>query len=225
MNKNLVQVSKPKCTESKVYYTHYHINKHYTISEDYSPGSYKGPTTRSRTSSSQSTDGTHRVSEIPAVTCVRLSPPVMAFVKILAMFLVAVLKWQSDSASITAPQCPPNSTYESIQWCQSACDNLDSDTKTCILDEIFCACNEGFIAKHGLHFGPVECIKAEECNVTCRPNKHYEPRASGCQPTCDHPTVPEICDKKKSPQCVCNEGYILSGSKCVQKDECIRPKP
>ncbi|XP_075134194.1 serine protease inhibitor swm-1-like [Leptodactylus fuscus] len=141
-----------------------------------------------------------------------------------SVFLVAILQWKVESFVLPAPNCPENSTYGGYGTCYLTCGNVgtvDALGKACPLILLYtCKCNEGFLAQSGTSGETVQCVRPEECKATCGPNKHYEPYGSGCQPTCEDPIVPKICDKECSPKCVCNEGYVLSGNNCVKPTEC-----
>ena len=52
----------------------------------------------------------------------------------------------------------------------------------------------------------------------CGLNQHYEVATSACQPTCT-----DLNPRRCEPQvegCVCNDGYVLSGTECVTLNDC-----
>ncbi|XP_014902117.1 zonadhesin, like [Poecilia latipinna] len=60
------------------------------------------------------------------------------------------------------------------------------------------------------------------CPLKCLAGSHYEPCASACpQPSCQDPAGPGgSCKHPCVEGCVCNEGLVLSGDKCVPLSEC-----
>ncbi|KAF7242489.1 IgGFc-binding protein [Varanus komodoensis] len=58
------------------------------------------------------------------------------------------------------------------------------------------------------------------CPLTCPPNSHYEPCAKGCSQTCISLYTPVPCPASCEEGCVCNEGFVTSGSGCVPIAEC-----
>lgn len=58
------------------------------------------------------------------------------------------------------------------------------------------------------------------CAVKCSIHSHYEICAIGCPATCQSLTPPQGCDAKCEEGCACDEGYILSGDRCVPFSEC-----
>ncbi|XP_040271448.1 zonadhesin-like isoform X1 [Bufo bufo] len=141
----------------------------------------------------------------------------MVFLRISVVFLVAVLQWQADCNVLptsAVPQCPPDQHYGIIGGCDLTCDSVDLGTICLPYAYRGCRCNDGLIPQSGTD----ECVKPEDCNAKCGPNKHYEPCGSNCQPKCGNPDVPSDCGC--SPRCVCDEGYILSGFDCVKKTDC-----
>ncbi|XP_071969243.1 IgGFc-binding protein-like [Engystomops pustulosus] len=151
----------------------------------------------------------------------------MGFLTLSTVCLVAILKGMVESESVTPPKCPENSTYRDHGFCYLRCDNIDtfSPEDVCILPLAFgCTCDDGFLEQTRTSGEPLQCVRPKDCNVTCGPNKTFVPNAYGCQPTCDEPIVPKICYQQRSPKCVCNDGYILSGKNCVKPTECEKTK-
>ncbi|XP_053546112.1 IgGFc-binding protein-like [Bombina bombina] len=58
------------------------------------------------------------------------------------------------------------------------------------------------------------------CLPQCPENSHYEACGSACPPTCSDRTSPERCTQPCKETCQCNDGYILSGDKCVPVENC-----
>ncbi|XP_067468831.1 IgGFc-binding protein-like [Thunnus thynnus] len=54
----------------------------------------------------------------------------------------------------------------------------------------------------------------------CPENSHYEFCGSGCPATCANPNTPLNCNATCVETCVCNDGFLLSGTKCVPKAQC-----
>ncbi|XP_044028582.1 IgGFc-binding protein-like [Siniperca chuatsi] len=54
----------------------------------------------------------------------------------------------------------------------------------------------------------------------CPENSHYEFCGSGCPATCANPNTPTKCNAPCVESCVCNDGFMLSGTKCVPKAQC-----
>ncbi|KAM4651760.1 zonadhesin-like isoform 2-T2 [Discoglossus pictus] len=120
--------------------------------------------------------------------------------------------------------CPPNSHHRGGRSCQRSCVNVNKPLMACTLNIVYgCFCDKGYILKHSVRpTGPVNCVPPTECDVTCPPHMHYEPYATGCQPTCSEPEVQAPCTLENQPRCVCDEGYMLSDnySNCVPLTEC-----
>ncbi|XP_061173301.1 zonadhesin-like [Saccostrea echinata] len=69
-------------------------------------------------------------------------------------------------------------------------------------------------------FGKVVWRKTDFCPLACSENAVYNPAIVGCPRTCSDPEGESKCDLVPQEGCVCKEGYILSGEKCVLEDEC-----
>lgn len=54
----------------------------------------------------------------------------------------------------------------------------------------------------------------------CQKNSHYEFCGSGCPATCANPNTPAKCNATCVERCVCDDGFVLSGTKCVPKAQC-----
>uniref|UniRef100_A0A8C4T5G8 IgGFc-binding protein-like n=1 Tax=Erpetoichthys calabaricus TaxID=27687 RepID=A0A8C4T5G8_ERPCA len=62
--------------------------------------------------------------------------------------------------------------------------------------------------------------KLADCPMDCPANSHYESCASPCSVTCPFAEINPVCEKGCVEACVCNDGYALSGGKCVPKTSC-----
>ncbi|XP_061572588.1 IgGFc-binding protein [Cololabis saira] len=58
------------------------------------------------------------------------------------------------------------------------------------------------------------------CAVKCPINSHYEISATGCPATCQSLAPPQGCQADCQEGCTCDEGYILSGKRCVPFAQC-----
>ncbi|TSO05463.1 IgGFc-binding protein [Bagarius yarrelli] len=52
----------------------------------------------------------------------------------------------------------------------------------------------------------------------CTVNSHFE--SCACPATCENPTPSAVCKANCVETCVCDEGYLWSGNKCVPKSQC-----
>ncbi|XP_018540526.2 IgGFc-binding protein [Lates calcarifer] len=55
---------------------------------------------------------------------------------------------------------------------------------------------------------------------TCPENSHYEFCGNACPATCENPDAATHCRKSCVETCVCDKGFLLSGTKCVPKAQC-----
>ncbi|CAN9509807.1 unnamed protein product [Ophioblennius macclurei] len=60
------------------------------------------------------------------------------------------------------------------------------------------------------------------CPLNCPSGSHYSPCGPACsQPSCQNPAGPSgPCNQPCVEGCFCNEGFVLSGDKCVPLDQC-----
>lgn len=152
----------------------------------------------------------------------------MGFLRFHAVFLVAILQQQMDCFIVPYTKsdfnCPPKSHVGTASICNLSCGNVDYTGRMCIALAVpGCQCDHGLLAQTGTSGESIECVTPEDCKAACGPNKHYDPSAPGCQPTCENPSLPEVCDFSFVPKCVCNKGYILSERSkysCVKPNEC-----
>jgi len=54
----------------------------------------------------------------------------------------------------------------------------------------------------------------------CPPNSHYEAAGIACANTCRNRQAANRCTKPKVEGCFCDDGFVLSGDKCVPVSEC-----
>ncbi|XP_037329243.2 IgGFc-binding protein-like [Pungitius pungitius] len=63
--------------------------------------------------------------------------------------------------------------------------------------------------------------ESTECPTPiCPENSHYEFCGSGCPATCANQNTPTKCNATCVETCVCDDGFILSGTKCVPTAQC-----
>nr|DBA15730.1 TPA: hypothetical protein GDO54_003201 [Pyxicephalus adspersus] len=65
-----------------------------------------------------------------------------------------------------------------------------------------------------------EWRKPSFCSMSCPTNTHYELCGNGCPVTCYDFSSPTGCDVACMEACYCNDGFILSGHKCVPIGDC-----
>nr|XP_028596464.1 IgGFc-binding protein-like [Podarcis muralis] len=58
------------------------------------------------------------------------------------------------------------------------------------------------------------------CSLSCAPNSHYELCARGCAQTCGSFYASVPCSATCHEDCVCDEGFLLSGDQCVPTSRC-----
>ncbi|XP_012680054.3 alpha-tectorin-like, partial [Clupea harengus] len=58
------------------------------------------------------------------------------------------------------------------------------------------------------------------CAVTCPPNSHYEPCGTSCPASCPSLSFPFLCTQQCQEGCQCNDGFLLSGDRCVSPTGC-----
>ncbi|XP_029023842.1 IgGFc-binding protein-like [Betta splendens] len=62
---------------------------------------------------------------------------------------------------------------------------------------------------------------ATQCSVpVCPTNSHYEFCGTSCPATCSNPSPPAECSSPCVEACVCNDGFVLSGTECVPQAQC-----
>ncbi|XP_044847386.1 IgGFc-binding protein-like isoform X2 [Mauremys mutica] len=58
------------------------------------------------------------------------------------------------------------------------------------------------------------------CSPSCPPKSHYEFCSSSCDLTCSNLYAPVQCTTRCKEGCVCDEGFVLSGDRCVPFSQC-----
>lgn len=58
------------------------------------------------------------------------------------------------------------------------------------------------------------------CPMPCGAHQHYEPCSSSCPNTCSNHTTALSCNQPCYEGCGCDYGYVLSGTNCVQIEDC-----
>ncbi|XP_044846801.1 IgGFc-binding protein-like [Mauremys mutica] len=58
------------------------------------------------------------------------------------------------------------------------------------------------------------------CSPSCPPNSHYEFCSTSCDLTCSNLYAPVQCTTRCKEGCVCDEGFVLSGDRCVPISQC-----
>ncbi|XP_075763599.1 IgGFc-binding protein-like isoform X2 [Pelodiscus sinensis] len=58
------------------------------------------------------------------------------------------------------------------------------------------------------------------CSASCPQNSHYEFCSSSCDLTCSNLYAPVQCTTQCKEGCVCDEGFVLSGDRCVPISQC-----
>ncbi|KAE9553176.1 hypothetical protein FO519_003615 [Halicephalobus sp. NKZ332] len=122
-------------------------------------------------------------------------------------------------STILTVKCGQN---QELKECGSACPqtcNLQDSLceEHCIKD--VCQCKEGFVvSSNGTCILPSECVLNKP--KTCHENSHLEACGSPCSPSCQNPT-PTVCSLQCIVDaCVCNEGFVLDGTRCVKLEDC-----
>ncbi|MEE6482046.1 hypothetical protein FKM82_013131 [Ascaphus truei] len=62
--------------------------------------------------------------------------------------------------------------------------------------------------------------RTEWFTLSCPTNSHYELCSQGCPTTCSGLQPPSGCDPQCVESCVCDDGFILSGSECIPISQC-----
>ncbi|KAL2101802.1 hypothetical protein ACEWY4_003563 [Coilia grayii] len=58
------------------------------------------------------------------------------------------------------------------------------------------------------------------CEVTCPLNSHYELCGTSCPASCPSLSFPFLCNQQCQEGCQCNDGFLLSGDRCVPPTGC-----
>uniref|UniRef100_A0A8C5QJV0 Uncharacterized protein n=1 Tax=Leptobrachium leishanense TaxID=445787 RepID=A0A8C5QJV0_9ANUR len=58
------------------------------------------------------------------------------------------------------------------------------------------------------------------CPISCPGRSQYRSCGSGCPTTCYNSQSPTLCNSQSLEGCFCDEGYVLSGDRCVPEIDC-----
>ncbi|XP_062388334.1 IgGFc-binding protein-like isoform X3 [Sardina pilchardus] len=58
------------------------------------------------------------------------------------------------------------------------------------------------------------------CDATCPTNSHYEQCGTSCPASCPSLSFPFLCTQQCQEGCQCNDGFLLSGDRCVPPTGC-----
>ncbi|GAA6104294.1 zonadhesin, like [Tachysurus ichikawai] len=106
---------------------------------------------------------------------------------------------------------PPNPYFENCVFDQ--CGTGGSTVALCQAIESYA----DLCAQAGV---PVDWRNNTFCPMKCPVGSHYEHCATACPPSCQDPGSASTCTQPCVEGCVCNEGLILSGDKCVPFSQC-----
>ncbi|KAG7278200.1 hypothetical protein CRUP_002162 [Coryphaenoides rupestris] len=66
----------------------------------------------------------------------------------------------------------------------------------------------------------IDIVHLDFGRVRCQENSHYERCGSACPATCGDITAPSTCKASCLETCTCDDGFLLSGNKCIRKAQC-----
>ncbi|XP_041419720.1 IgGFc-binding protein-like [Xenopus laevis] len=102
--------------------------------------------------------------------------------------------------------------------------------KSCVYDmcryngmqSTLCAIVQGYVGVCMTHGVKLKWRSNKLCPLSCPSHSHYTDCASLCPATCNDIYASAVCDKPEActEGCVCNDGYVLSGDKCVSLKKC-----
>uniref|UniRef100_A0A803JYM7 Zonadhesin n=1 Tax=Xenopus tropicalis TaxID=8364 RepID=A0A803JYM7_XENTR len=102
--------------------------------------------------------------------------------------------------------------------------------KSCVFDmcryngmqSTLCAIVQGYVGACMTHGVKLKWRSNKLCPLSCPSHSHYTDCASLCPATCNDIYASAVCDKPEActEGCVCNDGYVLSGDKCVPLHKC-----
>ncbi|TSL34612.1 Zonadhesin [Bagarius yarrelli] len=106
---------------------------------------------------------------------------------------------------------PPNPFFENCVFDQ--CGTSGSAVALCQAIESYA----DLCAQAGM---PISWRNSTFCPLKCPVGSHYEHCANACPPSCQDPGSSSTCTQPCVEGCVCDEGLILSGDKCVPFSQC-----
>ncbi|XP_053089075.1 zonadhesin, like isoform X2 [Pangasianodon hypophthalmus] len=106
---------------------------------------------------------------------------------------------------------PPNPYFENCVFDQCGTDG--SPVSLCQAIESYA----DLCAQAGV---PINWRNNTFCPLKCPVGSHYEYCATACPPSCQDPGSASTCTQPCVEGCVCDEGLILSGDKCVPFSQC-----
>ncbi|CAH1253806.1 ZAN [Branchiostoma lanceolatum] len=123
---------------------------------------------------------------------------------------------------LTAPNGPFRSCHTTLSPSQYV--------ETCVFDMAAAQGDQDMLCKNLQAYAdacvsaggkPGQWRRSGFCEVPCQPHSHYSQCATACPRTCaDSGTGPRPCTKNCVESCVCDNGYVLSGTKCVPLNSC-----
>ncbi|KAM3829807.1 IgGFc-binding protein isoform 3-T5 [Vipera latastei] len=97
--------------------------------------------------------------------------------------------------------------------------------KTCEVQgqkNVWCDVIASYVAACQYRSFPLKNWRTESfCPQPCPVNSQYELCGTRCAATCENPPLPLMCKAPCGEGCICNPGFILSGSQCVPLRECV----
>ncbi|KAG8445086.1 hypothetical protein GDO86_010015 [Hymenochirus boettgeri] len=145
-----------------------------------------------------------------------------------------------DTREDLDPPCAPDQKTD----IENQCSVLLSDTfkpchhlvdpnlfiKSCMYDmcryngmlSTLCAVVQSYVSACMTHGVNIKWRTSKLCPLPCPANSHYTDCASLCPSTCNDIYASAVCDKPVdcTEGCVCNDGYVLSGDRCVPLSQC-----
>ncbi|KAM4693724.1 zonadhesin-like [Discoglossus pictus] len=85
-----------------------------------------------------------------------------------------------------------------------------------------CAITQGYVDACRTKGINIKWRTSKFCPLACPSHSHYTDCATLCPPTCNNIFAPAVCDKPVACMegCACDDGYVLSGDKCVPLSQC-----
>ncbi|KAK5892520.1 hypothetical protein CesoFtcFv8_012890 [Champsocephalus esox] len=97
-----------------------------------------------------------------------------------------------------------------VDGCKGVCPSCDITQKVQYEKGDFCAVRAKMYRWRSIHY----------CALKCPVHSHYEVCAPGCPASCQSLIPPQGCEAQCAEGCSCDEGYILSGDRCVPFSQC-----